>query len=172
MRTRTHPKSAVLLAVAILALSGCRQEERAVRTAPPGGVVLQGVRQIELQPGPAVPAVKTNNPFAGNAHAIAEGKRLYEWFNCSGCHAAGGGAIGPPLMDDQWIYGKDSQNVFSSIVEGRPQGMPAYGGRIPEYQVWQIVSFVRAMSGLDEGTSSQTLHSQPTQQGTEGVKGR
>ena len=34
-----------------------------------------------------------------------QGKRLFSWYNCIGCHANGGGGIGPPLMDDEWIYG-------------------------------------------------------------------
>ena len=38
---------------------------------------------------------------------IAEGQRLYNAFNCVGCHAHGGGAIGPALMDDLWIHGSD-----------------------------------------------------------------
>ena len=30
---------------------------------------------------------------------------------------------------------------------GPPNGMPAFGGRIPDEQVWQIVAYVRSMSG-------------------------
>ena len=42
----------------------------------------------------------------GNAYAVAQGKRLFRWYNCSGCHATGGGGDwGPALMDDKWIYG-------------------------------------------------------------------
>ena len=43
--------------------------------------------------------------YAGAVRAwhVSEGKRLYDGFNCTGCHAYGGGDIGPPLMDDQWI---------------------------------------------------------------------
>ncbi|MFN7140138.1 MAG: c-type cytochrome, partial [Limisphaerales bacterium] len=63
------------------------------------------------------------------------------------CHFNGGGGIGPPLMDDQWIYGSDPANVFASIVEGRPNGMPAYRDRIPDADVWKIVAYVRSLSG-------------------------
>ena len=51
-------------------------------------------------------------------------------------------------MDDKWIYGFDPANVYASIVQGRPNGMPAFGARIPEAQVWQIVAYVRSMSGF------------------------
>jgi cytochrome c oxidase cbb3-type subunit 3 len=125
-----------------------------------------GARQVELQPGPPVPARRMRNPFEGNAHAIGEGKKLYNQFNCSGCHANGGGAIGPPLMDDEWIYGSEAENIFATVIEGRPQGMPAYGGRIAEYQLWQIVAYVRSMSGLNESTAAQPVTQQAQQQNT------
>jgi cytochrome c oxidase cbb3-type subunit III len=83
-----------------------------------------------------------------SAYALAQGKMYYRWFNCIGCHAQGGGAIGPPLMDQNWIYGKDPDAIFATIMEGRPNGMPSFRGRIPEEQAWQIVAYVRSMSGL------------------------
>jgi cytochrome c oxidase cbb3-type subunit 3 len=55
--------------------------------------------------------------------------------------------MGPPLMDDKWIYGSDPASVFASIVEGRPNGMPSWRGRIPNYEVWRLVAYVRSMSG-------------------------
>ena len=69
-----------------------------------------------------------------NAYARREGKRLFSWYNCIGCHANGGGGMGPPLMDDEWIYGSEPANIFATIVEGRPNGMPSFGGSIPETQ--------------------------------------
>jgi cytochrome c oxidase cbb3-type subunit III len=81
-----------------------------------------------------------------NAYAISEGKRLYEWFNCSGCHAHGGGAIGPALMDDKWVYGSDPARIYETIVAGRPNGMPAFR-TVPDQQVWQLVAYVRSLGG-------------------------
>jgi cytochrome c oxidase cbb3-type subunit 3 len=84
-------------------------------------------------------------------HAINEGKRLYSWFNCVGCHANGGGGMGPPLIDATWIYGSTPANIYSSIMEGRPNGMPAFYGKIPEQEAWKIVAYVRSLGGLDAG---------------------
>jgi cytochrome c oxidase cbb3-type subunit 3 len=117
---------------------------------------VEGNRQSILQPGPPRPARIVRNPFEGDAEAIAAGKRLFDQFNCSGCHAAGGGAIGPALIDDQWIYGSSAGNIFWTIIEGRPQGMPAFGGRIAEDQAWRIVSFVRSISNLPPDGNSNT----------------
>ena len=51
-------------------------------------------------------------------------------------------------MDEQWIYGSRPDEIFATIMEGRPNGMPSFGGRISEYQAWQIVAYVRSMNGL------------------------
>jgi cytochrome c oxidase cbb3-type subunit 3 len=61
---------------------------------------------------------------------------------------SGGGGIGPPLMDDEWIYGSDPSQVFNTIVEGRPNGMPSFKGKLGNQQVWELVAYVRSLSGL------------------------
>jgi len=93
------------------------------------------------------------SPAAGvyserNAYALAQGKMYYRWFNCVGCHAQGGGGTGPALMDASWVYGKTPGDVFTTIMDGRPNGMPSFRGRIPEEQAWEIVAYVRSLSGL------------------------
>ncbi|MBV9890333.1 MAG: c-type cytochrome, partial [Rhizobacter sp.] len=62
-------------------------------------------------------------------------------------HSNGGGGMGVPLMDAEWRYGSEPPAVYRSIVEGRPNGMPSFGGRIPDDQVWQLVAYVRSLSG-------------------------
>ena len=107
------------------------------------------MRIAPLQPGPPLPETVQVGPYDGNAWAIAEGQRLYGWYNCSGCHFQGGGGIGPPLMDDEWIYGSDPQNIHDSIVAGRPNGMPSFGGHVPDDQIWKITAYVRTLSRLE-----------------------
>jgi cytochrome c oxidase cbb3-type subunit III len=140
----------IWLTWAAILLAACKSQPDRASSAPPAGAVVEGNRQSELQPGPVAAVRMAKDPQEANEDYIAEGKRLYNQFNCSGCHAAGGGAIGPPLMDDEWIYGSSSANIFWTIVEGRPQGMPAFGGRVPEREVWQIAAFVRSLSGLNK----------------------
>jgi cytochrome c oxidase cbb3-type subunit 3 len=146
---RSRCLSAMLAAaMAALALSGCQREKRESRPGPARTVVYSSAAaESELQPGGAKPATRVSNPDYGSAYAISEGQRLFDWYNCSGCHAHGGGGMGPPLIKDQWIYGSEPDNLFDTIVKGRPNGMPTWGGRIPEYQVWQLVAFVRSMNG-------------------------
>ena len=132
----------VLLAVA------CDREERRFSESPPTATAEGVVTQSVLQPGTPLPKVDVVNAYDENAFAIGEGGRMYNWMNCVGCHAHGGGAIGPPLMDDKWIYGSEPENIFATIVEGRPNGMPAFRGKLSNQQVWQLVAYVRTMSGL------------------------
>jgi cytochrome c oxidase cbb3-type subunit 3 len=73
---------------------------------------------------------------------------LWTWYNCSGCHANGGGGPGPALMDDVWIYGGDAGTIYLTIANGRPNGMPAFGNRIPKDQIWQLAAYVRSLAGL------------------------
>jgi cytochrome c oxidase cbb3-type subunit 3 len=104
-------------------------------------------------------------PYYNNAEAVQRGMRLYNQFNCVGCHFNGGGGIGPPLMDDEWIYGGRLDQIFNSIYQGRPHGMPAWGGKIPEQQIWEISTYVRSMSLpatlAANGTSTPSQHPAP-----------
>jgi cytochrome c oxidase cbb3-type subunit 3 len=95
------------------------------------------------------PAAPDYSPFQKNAYGTAEGKRLFDFYNCSGCHSHGGGGMGPALMDDKWIYGSRPANIFETIVEGRPNGMPSFGNKIPDAQVWELVAYIQSMSGLE-----------------------
>jgi cytochrome c oxidase cbb3-type subunit III len=104
-------------------------------------------RQYQL-PAPQASFVKQAHVSTErNAYAMAQGKTLFRWFNCSGCHSNGGGGMGPALMDDKWRYGNNPEDIYASIMEGRPNGMPSFKGRINEDQAWQLVAYVRSMSG-------------------------
>jgi cytochrome c oxidase cbb3-type subunit 3 len=130
-----------------LALVACEREERRFTESAGASQAPNAITQSELQPGARTVPAQGSGPYQYNADAINRGKQLYEWFNCSGCHAQGGGAIGPPLMDDLWIYGSAPENIFATIVQGRPNGMPSFREKIPNAQVWQIVAYVLSMSG-------------------------
>lgn len=137
----------VSLAASVLLLVGCKREERGFRVSPPQAARIQtDVMQSELQPGAPFPDQPIKNEYEENAYAISEGKTLFDKYNCVGCHFHGGGGIGPPLMDDKWVYGAQPENIFATIVQGRPNGMPSFKNKIPDYQVWQLVAYVRSMS--------------------------
>jgi cytochrome c oxidase cbb3-type subunit III len=147
----------VLACCCLVLLASCQRERQDVRPAPTSLVVFgDAARESDLLPGGRPVQPLTDNPAAGNAYSISEGQRLFDWYNCSGCHASGGGGMGPPLIKTQWIYGSEPANVFDTIIKGRPNGMPSWGGKIPEYQVWQLVAYVRSLSNLEPKSATPT----------------
>jgi cytochrome c oxidase cbb3-type subunit 3 len=118
----------------------------------------QGVIDSALAPGLNHTLVSTDPRAAqyyDNPDAVTAGKRLFQQYNCSGCHSNGGGGMGPSLMDGEWIYGGRLEQIHQTLVEGRPNGMPAWGGKIPDPQLWQISAYVRSLS-LPQTLSAQT----------------
>ena len=150
MRRAERSLGGVLLT---LGLAGCdREPAPEVAAGPPSGLPVEIVRTSELLAGPPRAQAAMANPYEGDRTATAEGRRYYTWFNCAGCHGgAGGGGIGPPFADEDWIYGGEPANVFQSIVQGRPNGMPSFGGQIPTEQVWKLVAFVRSLGDAGGG---------------------
>jgi cytochrome c oxidase cbb3-type subunit 3 len=95
------------------------------------------------------------NPFEGNREAIATGARIFVAYNCVDCHGAdGSGAMGPSFQDGRWRFGGSASEVFESIYQGRPEGMPAWGGRISEEQIWMLVAYVRSLTVGDLTTEN------------------
>ena len=91
------------------------------------------------------------NPYATDAVALQDGRRLFDWYNCSGCHGGhAGGGMGPSLRDETWIYGNRDDQIFDSIAQGRSKGMPAWGTKIPEDQIWQLVAYIKSMRTPEE----------------------
>jgi len=151
MSSRCRDRALALAVAGLAGVStvGCERESRDF--VPPK----LGAQVGEAASAPASAAASATANAAAmigryehNAHAVSAGKRLWTWYNCSGCHANGGGGSGPALMDDVWIYGGDAGTIYRTIAEGRPNGMPAFGSRIPQDQIWQLAAYVRSMAGL------------------------
>jgi cytochrome c oxidase cbb3-type subunit III len=132
----------------IAVLPGCHREdrqdwsdphERAIPAASPDTVFPGGARV----PPPEAQGMALEH----KAHAIANGQQLFTAMNCGGCHSHGGGGMGPALMDDKWLYGGRIDQIAASIMEGRPNGMPSWRGKLTDQQMWQLAAYVRSLSG-------------------------
>lgn len=88
------------------------------------------------------------NPLEHDASAAVAGKQLFSKMNCAGCHGyTGKGGMGPDLTDGHWRYGGTPIQIFKSIYEGRPQGMPAWGRALPHRSIWQLTSYIESLGG-------------------------
>jgi cytochrome c oxidase cbb3-type subunit 3 len=144
-RAFTLVTASVLLA-SLAACSKGSQSGDAFAAAPAGS---QGVIASALAPGVDHTLVTTDpraTAYYDNAEAVNTGKQLFKQYNCSGCHSNGGGGMGPSLMDGEWIYGDRLEQIHQTLVEGRPNGMPSWGGKVSDTQLWQISAYVRSLS--------------------------
>lgn len=137
----------VLLASSLLLLtSGCR---RNTPTFVSGTGWSATAGSIPVGPVPGTHPQEMHfqtNPLAGDPVALQDGRRLFDWYNCSGCHGGhAGGGMGPSLRDRVWIYGDRDDQIFDSIAQGRANGMPSWGSKIPEIQIWELVAYIRSM---------------------------
>ena len=53
--------------------------------------------------------------------------------------------MGPSLRDETWIYGNRDDQIFDTIAQGRANGMPAWGSKIPQHQIWELVVYIKSM---------------------------
>ena len=160
---------AMMVAVGVVALAGLgAARQGAPKPAPPpqGNAHGAGDSVRFVAHGEHIPAgfpsharpLAIVNPYEGNANAVKTGAGLFVSYNCIDCHGAdGSGAMGPSLADGRWHFGGGPAEVFESIYQGRPDGMPSWGGRIADDQIWMLVSYVRTLSaGKDVSTENFT----------------
>ncbi|RJP20038.1 MAG: cytochrome-c oxidase, cbb3-type subunit II [Deltaproteobacteria bacterium] len=90
----------------------------------------------------AVPAA-TRNPFAGDRAAEEEGERIFKE-NCRSCHGEkGAGGFGPKLAVKDHKFGNGDADLFTSVADGRPGGMPSFLPQLGKDRVWKVVSYIR-----------------------------
>ena len=95
--------------------------------------------------GPARADEELKNPFAGDAAAAIEGKRLFLKTGCYACHGhEAEGAVGPDLTDDEWIFKPTDSMIFNTISRGRSGTlMASFGDQLKPDEIWKIVEFLR-----------------------------
>jgi cytochrome c oxidase cbb3-type subunit 3 len=92
------------------------------------------------------------SPYAGNTAAIIAGEETFVKMNCASCHGYSlKGGMGPNLTDTYWRYGGSPADIYKSIYEGRPQGMPAWGRALSPTVIWKVVAYIEAQGGAFPG---------------------
>ena len=151
-------RTSVLRIVAVMTLisfASCKQDAEVSRSGATGDASLPSAGQLASIPlgdlaGAATSRVKSQipNPYHDDVGATAEGQLLFERMNCAACHGytlAGG--MGPNLTDTYWRYGGAPAQIYNSIFEGRPRGMPAWGEALSQSEIWKITAYIEAHGG-------------------------
>jgi len=86
------------------------------------------------------------NPVAGDPEAIAAGKKLFEEA-CQICHGGDArGGRGPALAAGDFLNGTEDAQIFQNIRDGIP-GSQMPGFDMLATEIWQLVSYIRSLSG-------------------------
>jgi cytochrome c oxidase cbb3-type subunit 3 len=54
--------------------------------------------------------------------------------------------MGPALSNRYFQYGDSPAQIFLTITQGRPNGMPAWGRTLPDSVVWDLVAYIKQIS--------------------------
>ncbi|MBO9402320.1 cytochrome-c oxidase, cbb3-type subunit III [Shimia sp. R9_1] len=92
-----------------------------------------------------------------NSYATSAGSAVFKTF-CAQCHGSGaaGGVGYPNLLDNDWLWGGDIENIYLTIKHGirneddddaRYSEMPAFGEILEKEEVEQVVNYVMSLSG-------------------------
>jgi cytochrome c oxidase cbb3-type subunit 3 len=142
-------------ALAVIALSGCQRSQggSTATAAPISAPSIEAIAAVPLGDlaggAESTLAAAIPNPYRDSPEAAQQGHELFVRMNCAGCHGYdASGGMGPNLTDTYWRYGGTPVNVFKSIYEGRPQGMPAWNGSLPADEIWKLVAYIESLGGM------------------------
>jgi cytochrome c oxidase cbb3-type subunit 3 len=94
-------------------------------------------------------SLPATNPFRGDATALADGKLVFEQI-CAACHKPdGSGLVGPSLVDPYWKYGSSDPELFATVSEGRPAGMPGWGVQLGAEKIWKALVYLEQLPRSD-----------------------
>jgi mono/diheme cytochrome c family protein len=120
---------AAVSALCLFSVTACSDPSTDARTAT-----------TTVSPTPATRVALTDPVFpsySDTSDEVAEGARLFAYQRCGECHSDAGVILGA---------GNGNIDVIATAIrDGRANGMPAYGGKLTDPQIWQIAAFVKAL---------------------------
>ena len=92
-------------------------------------------------------------------YAVSSGEAVFRTW-CAQCHGSGAAGVQasgyPNLLDDDWLWGGDIENIYLTIAHGirneedldsRYSEMPAYGEIFEDDEIVAVVNYVQTLSG-------------------------
>jgi cytochrome c oxidase cbb3-type subunit 3 len=65
---------------------------------------------------------------------------------CAACHKPdGSGLVGPSLVDPYWKYGSSDAELFETVAEGRPMGMPPWKSQLGSEKIWKVLAYMEML---------------------------
>lgn len=151
-RFRRPSSSASSVLVAVLVI-GMAIAARAANVPSFTSVIDDGPLEVKPLPGETLsPAVQKfyetgEDPYKGDAAALADGKNLYA-ANCQACHLPdGSGQIGPSIIGDTHHYPRftTDKGIFEIIYGGATGAMQPFGKRLKQDDILKVIAYVRSL---------------------------
>ena len=98
-------------------------------------------------PKPTLETMAARIPkLATDVAAQAGGAEIFRK-NCAVCHGVKAeGKIGPSLTDSTWLYGGEPIDILTTVVGGRPKGMPAWNKVLGDKRCLEVSSYVYSLT--------------------------
>ncbi|MGI9293989.1 MAG: cytochrome-c oxidase, cbb3-type subunit III, partial [Pseudomonadales bacterium] len=82
--------------------------------------------------------------------AVKMGQRIFA-NNCAQCHGSDGkGSMGfPNLTDPDWLYGGATEQIQTTIVNGRTAAMPPWQAALQDEGIDQVAAYVQSLGGRE-----------------------
>ncbi len=100
------------------------------------------------QIGDVVAYVQSLSHGGSDTEQIKAGQQVFAE-NCVACHGEDGKGkqdVGAPnLTDEHWIYGGDTQSIYTSVYSGRQGHMPNWGNRLSPLDIKILAIYVSSL---------------------------
>ena len=100
-------------------------------------------------------ARELTNPSPYGEASIAQGHKHYLRL-CQNCHGQDGRALDNIDFEstdltapDYFRHGASDGEIFASIKVGAGLDMPAFGSKLEDGQIWEVVNFIRSLGPAD-----------------------
>jgi len=119
-----------------------------------------GAQELGVQEHPADPHTHAagqalTNPVEATSASVARGRQRYV-FSCRQCHGNTGmgdgdmshaGGVPADFTDAIWQHGATDGEIFLVIRDGVTADMQAYANQIPEEDIWNLVNYIKSLTG-------------------------
>ena len=124
---------------------GCEREERGFRVQPPDADRINSKQLSDLAAGTPVPPPARRERIREERLRDVRGQTAFRPDELHRLPCPRRRCDRTAVDGRKWIYGSQPEQIFSTIVEGRPNGMPSFHGKLPDYQIWQLAAYVRSL---------------------------